>query len=248
MVFLYLAAYENSFDQELRKYLPLVSKVVNQLGYKRNAGFDQDDFISVGMLGLYEALQTYDSSTNIPFERYARMKIKWKIVDEIRKSNDITYARVQQVISFLKKQEELEQRLMRQPTDVEVATSLEMNAKELSKTKEAINYFLIYSLDQLVDDDQNTNFYDIHACDNHHQENALIKLIKEENRSFLSYAISHLEEREQLLIQFHFVEGLNFNQISEILELSPSRVSQLYRKTLKSLQVFYIHFKRNEER
>lgn len=245
---MYQVSYQNPMDIEFKKHLHLVSKVVNQLQYKKTVGFDKDDFVSVGMLGLYEALQTYDETSNVPFERYAQMKIRWKIVDEIRKNNDIPPLRVKQVISFLKKQEELEQRLMRKPSDYEIAKALDMNAKELAKTKEAINYFLVYSLDQLVDDDQTTNFYKLHAYENTHHENALKKIINQENQEFLEYAISHLEEREQLLIQLHFVEGFNFNQISEVLELSPSRVSQLYRKTLKSLEVFYMHFKRCEER
>ena len=248
MILLYHNSYQSPVDRDFKKYLPLVAKVVNQLGYKENTNFDRDDFLSIGMLGLYEALQTYDASSNVPFERYARLKIKWKIVDEIRKINDIPHARVKQVILFLKKQEELEQHLMRQPTDEEIAKALNMSSKELTKTKEAINYFVVYSLDQLIDLDQNANFYELHSYENNHQEGALKKLIREENQEFLSYAISHLEEREQLLIQLHFVEGFNFNQISEVLNLSPSRVSQLYRKILKSLQIFYIQFKRNEER
>lgn len=250
MILLYQSSDHHLLDEELRKHLYLVTKVVNQLAYKRTVDFDKDDFISVGMLGLYEALQTYNTSSKLSFEHYAQRKIRWKIVDEIRRTNNIPALKAKQVINFLKKQEELGQVLLRTPSDDEIAKALSMSAKELAQTKEAINYFLVYSLDQLVDeDDENSmTFYDIHHHQNVHQESALKKIIHEENREFLYYAISHLEKREQLLIQLHFVEGFNFVQISEVLNLSPSRVSQLYRKTLKSLEVFYAYFKRCEER
>ncbi len=243
---MYQKKYTDSMDELIKQHLHLVTKVVRQLNYKKNPHFDEDDFISVGMIALCEAIQTYDSKARVSFETFAKMKIKWKIVDELRKVNGIPAGRAQQVVSFLKKKDELEQELMREPTDQEIATALSLSQKDLSKTKDAISYFVVYSLDHLVSDDQDINFHDIHLDTQKHCESALNELLRQENLDFLNRAIQCLEPREQLLLQLHFVEEMTFNQISEVLDLSPSRISQLYRKILKTLRAYYLQHKRDE--
>ena len=40
--------------------------------------------MSAGILGLIDAIEKYDSSQGIPFEYYAKIRIKGAMLDEIR--------------------------------------------------------------------------------------------------------------------------------------------------------------------
>ncbi len=61
-------------------------------------------------------------------------------------------------------------------------------------------------------------------------------LIKEEAKRVLAEAISELSDKEQLVLQLIFVEGLDLKSIGEILGVSVSRVSQIKTGALKKLR------------
>ncbi len=61
-------------------------------------------------------------------------------------------------------------------------------------------------------------------------------LIKEEAKRVLAEAISELSDKEQLVLQLIFVEGLDLKSIGEILGVSVSRVSQIKTGALKRLR------------
>ena len=69
-------------------------------------------------------------------------------------------------------------------------------------------------------------------------DSALDKLEKETERALLTEAISRLRIKEQQVLQLHYVEGLNFHEISEVLDVSPSRISQIYRQAIASLRLY----------
>ena len=46
---------------------------------------DQEDIISSGLVGLLNAVETYDPGRRTKFESYAISKIRWSILDELRK-------------------------------------------------------------------------------------------------------------------------------------------------------------------
>ena len=45
-----------------------------------------------------------------------------------------------------------------------------------------------------------------------------------------------LKEREQLIIQLYYYEELNLKEISEMLGISESRISQIHKKLLRKLR------------
>ncbi|MGL4373180.1 MAG: sigma-70 family RNA polymerase sigma factor, partial [Turicibacter sp.] len=52
----------------------------------------------------------------------------------------------------------------------------------------------------------------------------------------LKEAITALDKRDQLILQFYYVEDLGVQEISDILEISVSRVSQLHGRSLAHLR------------
>ena len=84
-----------------------------------------EDLISAGVLGLIDAIEKYDSGQGIPFEYYAKIRIKGAMLDEIR-SMDWVPRSLRQKSSVMEKAcISLEQRLGRDPTEEEIALRAE---------------------------------------------------------------------------------------------------------------------------
>ena len=59
--------YEVDREQEILKYLPLVERVANRISIK-NTEYEYDDLYNIGVIGLIDAMQKFDSSKKVPFE------------------------------------------------------------------------------------------------------------------------------------------------------------------------------------
>ena len=81
--------YEVDREQEILKYLPLVERVVNRISIK-NTEYEYDDLYNIGVIGLIDAMQKFDSSKKVPFENYAAIRIRGAIIDEVRRHSKIS--------------------------------------------------------------------------------------------------------------------------------------------------------------
>ena len=59
---------------------------------------------------------------------------------------------------------------------------------------------------------------------------------QDEVKKMLAEALQTLTEKEQQVITFYYYEELTLKEISEILEVSESRVSQLHTKALRKIK------------
>lgn len=62
-------------------YTPLVYKIVSQ--YIGKSGLNKVELISAAMLGLTNAMNDWDQSTNVPFKTYAGTRIRQQILNDI---------------------------------------------------------------------------------------------------------------------------------------------------------------------
>ena len=51
-----------STEEVIIQYLPLVKQIVEQIGVKNRHQFDGDDLVSIGVLGLIDAMKRFDPS------------------------------------------------------------------------------------------------------------------------------------------------------------------------------------------
>ena len=223
---------------EIEQYIPLVHKVVNQLNTSSSMILDRDDLVSIGMLGLMDAYRRYDPSKNVDFEGYAKLRVRGTIIDEMRKTGAVTRRQTTALKQFLTVTEQLQETLLRAPTDEEVREALGWTSQELFKNYEAMNMMSTVSLEGLVVNSEDEELSDRSLLLKDPSETALQKLERESQREPLNQAIKLLKPKEQQLLQLHYVEGFNFQEISEVLGVSPSRVSQIYRQAIASLRLY----------
>lgn len=220
----------------IEQFLPLVNKVANRLAIGLPGNVDRDDLISFGRFGLLDALAKFDHTRGLQFETYAMWRIRGAMIDGLRESDWIPRT----VRDKAKKIEEayitLEQRLLRVPTDQEVSEHLGISEKELQQIFYDTSLASMISIDEAVgeEDEQKTarHSYIVDELTPRPDEVAVSRNMKE----VLSLAIDKLPEKERLVVSLFYFEELTLSEIAEVMNLSPSRISQLHSKAVLRLR------------
>ena len=64
------------------------------------------------------------------------------------------------------------------------------------------------------------------------------KIEKQELVEIIQNILESASQNEQLVIQLYYYEELNFKEISEILEISESRISQIHKAVIRKIRVY----------
>ena len=227
-------------DRLVVNYSPLVKYVSSRVGARMTAGaIDQEDMISWGVLGLLDAIETYDPNRRGPkakFESYAISKIRWAILDEVRSQDWVprrVRLRAQEVDQATTK---LTQELRRPPSEMEVAGELGARVEDHRNFLQQYSRAQVASLEARLEMDGGPGgeygafVVDTAAVDPQGRANL------EELRTHLVQAISELEDQERLVATFYFYEGLTLKEIGKAMNLTEGRISQLLRRALEKLR------------
>ncbi|NWF88864.1 MAG: sigma-70 family RNA polymerase sigma factor [Ignavibacteriaceae bacterium] len=95
------------------------------------------------------------------------------------------------------------------------------------------SFYTNVSIDHSADDDEGLTLAETIPTDT---EAASLTIEKDELKEFLIEAIKKLNERDRLLLSLYYFEELNYKEISSIMKITISRVSQLHTKIIKELK------------
>ncbi len=223
-------------DRLVVNYSPLVKYTVGMMPSRLKAVTDREDMMSWGVFGLLNAIERYDPSREVKFKSYAISRIKWAILDELRKQDWVP----RRVRKFVQEVEQatasLSQALGRTPTESEVAHEAGLNVEEYRKLLEQYSRAQTSSLEarlemsNRVGSDLQNFFADLTAQDSQ-SEAEQVNL-----REKLTEAIGELGEQERLVATFYFYEGLTLKEIGKALHLSEGRISQILSRALAKLR------------
>ena len=220
-------------NELVEAYAPLVKRIAYHLMAKLPASVQIDDIIQNGMLGLLDAIGRYEDGLGAQFETYAVQRVRGAMLDGLRENDWLPRSlrrdmrRIEQAIHSL------EQANGRQPTETELAESLEMPLAEYQRMlQEARGHQLVYFED--FTDGEGEDYFERHLGE--HESNPLDLLEDADMRSALVRAIEELPEREKLVMGLYYDEELNLREIGEVLGVSESRVCQLHSQAVARLR------------
>lgn len=223
-------------EELILAYAGLVKIVAGRMSMYLGYNVEYDDLVGYGVFGLIDAIDKFDYQKGVKFETYASLRIKGAILDQIRKMDWIPRTlrqRQRKIESALK---DIEDRLGRSASDEELALELGISNEELESWKNQSNVSNIISLDDYLEqgsDIKSDRGGDIGVSSfdspEHHFE-------KEELKQKLADAIMSLTEKEQKVISLYYYEELTLKEISLVLSVSESRISQLHTKALGKLK------------
>jgi len=238
-------AYKESRSPALKEkliieYATLVKYVAGRLMSHVGMHVDFDDLVGYGVFGLIDAIDKFDIQMGVKFETYASTRIRGAIIDHIRRMDWVPRTLRQKSKQLEKIFSKLEDNLGRPPTDDELASELGLSVEE---TQDLISKSLVLSLvslDDVLDQNYETNFSSLMEDRSKEPD---VQAEKQERTEMLADAISKLSEKERLVITLYYFEGLTLKEISSIMGVTESRISQIHTKALSRLQLRLGRFK-----
>lgn len=213
----------------IENYIYLVKIIAGRLSIHLNHYVDLDDLVSYGVIGLIDAIDKFDTTKNVKFDTYASLRIRGAILDEIRKLDWVPRTLRKKQKDLNKGYIELENTLGRTPTDDEISGYLELTLDEYYELVQDTNIAsLVFIEDYQLQAGQITDLQ-TDTPEGYMQKQEMISLLKE--------AIDFLPEREKMVITLYYYEELTLKEISAILEVSESRISQLHTKGISRMKV-----------
>jgi RNA polymerase sigma factor FliA len=177
-------------------------------------GLDFEDFLQLATSGLLEAIDRFDPIRGKPFDAFARHRIKGAISDGIAKSSEAaahyTFQRAQQndrISSLIDKDEVVSNGYLGKLSDVVVGMAIGMLLEATA-------------LEQLSTSDP-----DPYEC-----------LALNEIKRAVLHSLSALPDPGRIVLRKHYLDGMPFTSIAQILNLTKGRVSQIHKEALGKLK------------
>lgn len=222
-------------DLLLRKYLPLVNYHVQRIGAGIPKNISREELKSLGMMGLFDALNKFDYSRELKFDTYASFRVRGAIIDGLRKEDWLPRSSREKAKKLETKIEELEQKLMRHASAEEIADYVEMPVEDVYHTVQEHFFSNVLSIDEQLQESEETENKSYVIRDDS-QKTPEQQMVKSELIGDLADQIQQLNENEQLVLSLFYTEELTLTVIGEMLGLSTSRISQIHSKALFKLR------------
>lgn len=231
--------YEKDKSPEIREqiiieYAPLVKIVAGRLSMYLGHSVEYDDLVGYGVFGLIDAIDKFDCKKMVKFETYASLRIRGAVLDQLRKMDWIprTVRQKQKKIELAIREVEL--RTGKEASDDDIAKEIGIEIDELEDWRNKTKVTNIISLDEFLEQGSETSFEN--KCKSNFQSPEK-KVESDEVKKILGEVLETLTDKERKVVLLYYYEELTLKEISKILEVSESRVSQLHTKAIQKMKI-----------
>ncbi|MEX1182137.1 MAG: sigma-70 family RNA polymerase sigma factor [Gemmatimonadota bacterium] len=207
----------------------LVHHFANRLARSAPAA-ELGDLVGGGMIGLIQAVDSYDPGHNVAFSTFAAPRIRGAMLDDLRRCDHATRASRRRQRDVQRTEQVLNGRLVRTPRHGEVAEELGVCAETLWEWKHSGAAAVHVSLEcdggrGVLEEVPGGGAEDVEA-----------PVERREQLDWLSDRMSALEERDRMVLALYYAQGLKLREIAEVLGVTESRVSQIRTAVLARLK------------
>jgi len=208
-------------------YLNLVKFAARAIILPPRCVFNNDDLISIGIIGLSEAIERFDPNRGVKFETFASQRIRGIMLDEIRKVDWLPRSIRDKYKKAWKSLSELD---MDKVDGDQYAQAINMTVREFDKIRGYLANSEAVSLTKSIGDDMTLE--DVISSDSEVVEQFEDEELKEQ----LVKTLKQLPERERIVITLYYYEELTFKEIGKELGISESRVSQIHSEVIDKVK------------
>ncbi len=221
-------------NETFLKYVPLLKFIAGRFAMRLPPHIDINDIVNAGALGLIDAAEKFDESKGVKFKTYAEFRIKGAMLDSLR-GMDWVPRSVRKSSTVLENTfTELEKRYNRPATDEEIAEELNVDLEEVYSMIAQASGISLLSLEMISSsDDLRLKLID---CLTDENNNPLSILKMEEIKDLIAQNINDLPERERITVSLYYYNDLTMKEISEVMDITESRVSQLHTRAIMRLR------------
>jgi RNA polymerase sigma factor for flagellar operon FliA len=218
----YTADMKHKEDELAIQYLPAVKGMAFRLKERLPSSVDFSDLSAIGTEELIKLARRYDENLNDSFWGYAKKRVYGAMLDYLRSLDILSRASRKLVKAIDYAVEEHMLTHDEEPSDMELSELLEESVEKVHDARIASTIYTVMPLhDQLQVGDEGAALAEI-------EKDELVEVIKK--------VLSSYKEREQMIIQLYYFEELTLKEISEILEITESRISQIHKSVILKIK------------
>lgn len=211
----------------IEQHLPLVRKLAWHVRGMAPSFIEIEDLIQIGMVALVEAANQYEDR-GFGFATYASMRIRGSLIDHLRSSSNLCRSAMDFRKHLRKTREKLIGQLGREPSDAEMAKAMGIDDADFRIRSDAAQDIKLESMDEVYSE------HSMWFADQ--DESADATMEADDLRTLLHQHIDALKDREKLILQLHYLEEMNLDEIGLILNVSAARVCQIKKTALEKLR------------
>ena len=224
-------------EQLILDHLPQVRLIARRIHERLPESVNLDDLVSTGVVGLISAIDRFDPTLNVKLKTYAEYKIRGAILDSLR---GLDWAprqqrkRSKQIEAAISQSE---QRLHRTPTEEEIAQQLGLSIAEYHEWLVEVRGLNLGSLESSApDEDSSRDLLRYISGDDEELPSRLLE--RSELQRLLVESISRMPEIEKTVLSLYYYEEMTLREISKIVRLHESRISQLKSQAVLRLRAY----------
>ena len=184
------------------------------------------DYLQLATLGMIEALDRYAPERGVPFEAFARHRVRGAVLNSLESMSE----KYQQV--------NLRKRLRHDGLD-----SLKQRSEEETLTRRSVDAFsrlaniaIGLALGELLEGSRMLQLEDRNET---YRQEFYDSLEEKRLRETLVCLVEALPERERRVVELHYFQCLEFKDIAALLGVTRGRISQVHRNALQLLKEAY---------
>lgn len=221
-------------EEKILKHMPLVRAIAARVRESLPVQIELDDLVHAGVLGLFDAVDKYDSSKNVVFHLYAKHRIRGAILDSLRQLDWASRDLRKRFKSFESATQQEAQRLGRSPSEDEVANAIGISPKLFRKQKGELHQAGMTAVAPHKVEKPEIAFVEATEAPDRQPDRLLAR---RELKDALDSSLDQLPPRYRMVIELYYRKEHTMKQIGAALGVNESRVSQIHKAALEKLAV-----------
>jgi len=218
----YVDELKHKEDELAIQYLPAVKAMAFRLKERLPSSIDFCDLAAIGTEELVKLARRYDVKQNDSFWGYAKTRVYGAMLDYLRsldmvsRSNRKLIKMIDRAITDHMAENEEE------PSNAELAEILGESEDKINDARIASEIYAVMPIDEQL---------------SLSSDSSTLETVEKENLiEVIERVLETQSERERLIIQLYYFEELSLKEISEVLDITESRISQIHKALLKKIR------------
>lgn len=217
-----LDVYQNMIKKEqddlVVSYMPALKAMAFRLKARLPSCIEVGDLISIGVTQMVKLSRTYDKEQNDSFWGYVKQRVYGSMLDYLRSLDFLSRGNRKLVKEIDNAINNYFNKFECEPDDAYLANLLGEDENKIRDTRNLSDTAMVLPIDDQLE--------------LLNEANIEIKIEKDELIDKITEVLHKFHEREQMIIQLYYYEELSLKEISEILGITESRISQIHKKLI----------------
>lgn len=218
----YKSTIKKEQDEIVLKYMPALRAMAFRLKERLPSSIDVNDLISVGVEEMIKLSRKYDKEQNDSFWGYGKKRIYGSMLDYLRALDVVSRSDRKLVKSINTEIDNYFNTHEEEPSDEYLAEKLNEDIEKIREARGVSGIITILPIDEQME---------------LIGQNDIEKSVEKEDLILkIESALKDFDERDQMIVQLYYYEELNLKEISEIMNISESRISQIHKRLLDRIR------------